>query len=349
MEKHDINSKKGQPIIKYPTLVESYKMASLRGSYGLYGQRTLVKLIEFAQRELEGRDFASGRDIRQIDVKTETKINTDAVFTFSMNEICPRKDFADCKKQLVKLMGRVLHCEDAKGNWKARTFINAVDVQNDTWTVTMKLSPDVWEAIMDFTKGFRKFPTAPLLKFQSVYTLKLYQLIGGRDTPICYTIEELRKFFAAETEYVKVDDFIRRTIVTAQKEMNKFSDWTFEFQKLTDRDTIAGRGRGNSCTKILFFPKRVSENYDATAEHHSHRNTRQVKAMFTADQLDRLKYKFDLSLQSLANNIDLLVMLQKKVDFDSFVDKIAEVAANTRPANRAGFFIKCAKVELGMK
>ena len=67
-------------------VVESYIFSTVRHDFGIYSERLLLRLVELAQREINGLDFKGGTDLgkvhalsESIDIKKTTKVFTPVV------------------------------------------------------------------------------------------------------------------------------------------------------------------------------------------------------------------------------------------------------------------------------
>ena len=68
------------------------------------------------------------------------------------------------------------------------------------------------------------------MKFKSVYAMRFYELMSGQTTPLFVPLEGsdgLRERFNLQGKYERVNDFRRKVIDVAKKELDKFSPYSF--------------------------------------------------------------------------------------------------------------------------
>ena len=84
--------------------------------------------------------------------------------------------------------------EQTKGNvWYLDHMLERVRVNLGTGVAKFRVSPNVWNIVLDFTKGYRKYELKTTLQFKSVYSMRFYELLSGQTNPLDYSLEELRK------------------------------------------------------------------------------------------------------------------------------------------------------------
>ena len=105
------------------TICQSYKLTAARQDFGLYGQRTLLRVIEGVQAEMQGLSFKDGRDIRKIPT-VETNLWGDKIMTLDLRTICSEgvNKFEPVRKALLDLMKITFEYEDDE-TWEALSFI----------------------------------------------------------------------------------------------------------------------------------------------------------------------------------------------------------------------------------
>ncbi len=76
---------------------------------------------------------------------------------------------------------------------------------------------EIYEALQNFSEGFRKFELKTAMEFDTIYAMRFYELLSGKTDPITYSIDNLKIMFQLENKYKLTTDFIRRVIEPAQK------------------------------------------------------------------------------------------------------------------------------------
>jgi len=131
-----------------------------------------------------------------------------------------------------------------------------------------------WNAILDFSKGFRTFEITTLLSLRNVSSIKFYTLNSHQKKPMVYSVAWLRKWLNCVNIYTDDKDFIKRMVKAAKTELDKKSPFTFDFVQLGEQVSPyegnahpenyvlfdgnyfkkAGKGRGAKTINIGFTP-----------------------------------------------------------------------------------------------
>ena len=321
-------------------IVESYIFSTVRHDFGIYSERLLLRLVELAQREINGLDFKGGTSIGKVRVGEWG----DAEITIPVKDILSGEDdknYTKAKAAVRNLMGKFLEYEDDQ-NYRATHILNDVDVDKISGKMVIQVNRNIWNAMLDFSKGFRKYELETAVKLHGKYSLRIYKLVSKQTEPISYLISDLRKMWGLTEKYKKVDDFVKNTIEAAKKELDEVSPYSFEYALTAAKSAEVNKGRKGrpAITSVTFFPKRLTRNEATDA----------VRKM--VDQsllLDRelylmLKNKFEFDPAGIKANISLFDIAQKNFDVVMFLEKVAPYAL--RADNPQGYVVGSLRKEL---
>ena len=304
-------------------VVESYIFSTVRHDFGIYSERLLLRLVELAQCEINGLDFRGGTDIGKVNV---TKLG-DAEIVIPVKDILSGEDdknYTKAKQAIKNLMGKFLEYED-ENKYRATHILNDVDVDKVSGKMYIQVNRNIWSAMLDFSKGFRKYELETAVKLRGKYSLRIYKLVSKQTQPISYLIEDLRKMWGLTDKYKRMDDFVKNTIEAAKKELDAVN------KNRKGRPTV---------TSITFFPKHniMNEATDAVR-----------KAVDPSMMLDRIVYnllkeKFGFDPAGIKANITLFDIAQKEFDLFDFLQHIAPKAS--RANSPQGYVINAIKKNL---
>lgn len=321
-------------------IVESYILSTARHNSGIYSGRLLVRLVQLAQREIRGLDFKGGGNIG----KVETGEWGDAEFIIPVKDILSGdedKNYSKAKAAVRNLMGCFLEYEDEQ-KYKATQILNEVDVDKIAGKMVIRVNRNIWRAMLDFSKGFRKYEIETALKLRGKYSLRIYKLISKQSSPITYSIQELRQMWRLTDKYKKVDDFIKNTIVNAKAELDRVSPYSFEYVLNAAKTAEVNKGRKGrpAITSVTFFPVRrmMNESLDAV------RKQVDPSMMLDHEFYQMLKHKFEFDSQGIRANITLFDIAQKECNILDFLESIAPSAL--RAANIQGYVINAIRKHL---
>ena len=324
-------------------VVESYIFSTVRHDFGIYSERLLLRLVELAQREIRGLDFKGGTSIGKVEIGEWG----DAEVVIPVKDILSGdedKNYSKAKAAIRNLMGKFLEYEDEQ-KYRATQILNEVDVDKVAGKMIIRVNRNVWRAMLDFSKGFRKYELETAVKLRGKYSLRIYKLVSKQSDPITYSISDLRKMWGLTEKYKKVDDFVKNTIVSAKEELDRVSPYSFEYILNAAKTAEVNRGRKGrpAITSVTFFPIRrmVNESSDAVRK--------QVDPSMLLDYefYQMLKNKFYFDGPGIRANITLFDTAQKECDILEFLDSIAPAAL--RAANVQGYVINAVRKHLREK
>ncbi|MCQ2145385.1 MAG: replication initiation protein [Bacteroidales bacterium] len=324
-------------------VVESYIFSTVRADFGIYSERLLLRLVELAQREVKGLDFKGGSSIGKVTVGAWG----DAEITIPVKDILSGEDdknYSKAKTAVKGLMGKFLEYEDDK-KYRATHILNEVDVDKVAGKMIIRVNRNIWGAMLDFSKGFRKYELETAVKLRGKYSLRIYKLVSKQTDPISYSIAELRQMWGLTDKYKKVDDFIKNTIVAAKEELDRVSPDSFDYSLSASKSADVNQNKKGrpSITSVTFFPKRVVRNESADAL----RKEMSPSMLLDREVMDVLKNTLGFEPEGIHANISVLDMAAKEFDLYDFLKRLAPSA--TRAANPQGYVINAVKKHLKEK
>lgn len=321
-------------------VVESYIFSTVRHDFGIYSERLLLRLVELAQREIRGLDFKGGSSIGKVEIGEWG----DAEVIISVKDILSGEDdknYSKAKTAVRNLMGRFLEYEDNE-KYRATQILNEVDVDKIAGKMIIRVNRNVWRAMLDFSKGFRKYELETAVKLRGKYSLRIYKLISKQTDPITYSIQDLRQMWGLVDKYKKVDDFVKNTIVNAKEELDRVSPYSFDYilNAAKSADVNKGRKGRPAITSVTFFPRHHLKNESADAM----RKQVDPSIMLDYQFYQMLKNKFEFDAQGIKANITLFDTAQKECDILEFLDGIAPAAL--RATNVQGYVVNAIRKHL---
>ena len=321
-------------------VVESYIFSTVRHDFGIYSERLLLRLVELAQREIKGLDFKGGTSLGKVKVGEWG----DAVITIPVKDILSGEDdknYTKAKEAVRNLMGKFLEYEDDK-KYRATHILNDVDVDKVSGKMIIQVNRNIWGAMLDFSKGFRKYELETAVKLHGKYSLRIYKLVSKQSEPISYLISDLRKMWGLTEKYKKVDDFVKNTIEAAKKELDSVSPYSFDYALTAAKSADVNKGRKGrpAITSVTFFPKHLTRNDSAD----SLRKMVSPSMILDRELTDMLQHKFGFDYPGIKANITLFDTANKEFDLLMFLDRIAPKAL--RAASPQGYVINAIKKHL---
>lgn len=281
-------------------VIQSYLMTVSKYDFSVYEKRILYRLVEAMQCELEGKKLHSG-------LRIEKNIYDDRVVMMPISSFLANDDdenYTRVKKALIALRNKTFEFDDGR-TWKLIGIIEKPQFDYKRGWVRFEIQPEIYNAVLNFSKGFRKYELKTAMEFTSQYSMRFYELMSGQQTPLTYTIEDLKIMFGVQNKYKRSPDFIKWIVKPAKEELDAKSPYSFEYKILKD---------GRSFHALKLYPKYQPEHRDEELE--KHELQKQVSLGWDLDRLIRNYLKQDLLFtdQEIRNNIDLFKAAQKELD-----------------------------------
>jgi plasmid replication initiation protein len=287
-------------------IIQSYIITSARYDFSVDEKRILYRIVELCQAQLEGKKMDKN-------FKIDQSLFGDCNIVLPVSSFLPddNENYTRVKKALISLRGKTINCED-EDTWRPVGIIEK-PVFHKKGFVSFEIQPQIFEAILDFSKGYRKLELQTAMSFNSIYAMRLYELLSGKTEPISYKIQDLKIMFELEKKYKETKDFIIRVIDSAKKELDAKSPLSFTYKKIK---------AGNKVVSLLFLPIKT-KNVDANLDGKRIQKRVSMGWDLQKAELDYLKQEYKFENDELKHNRpifkeasermpDLLLFLSKK-------------------------------------
>ncbi|GMO37988.1 MAG: hypothetical protein Pg6B_10090 [Candidatus Azobacteroides pseudotrichonymphae] len=254
-----------EPIVLKPSLdnkdvIQSYILTTARYDFSVYEKRILYRIVECFQSELEGQKLDNNFSIKR-------KLNGDVDIVIPISSLLldtEDENYIRIKRAFLLLESKRFVYEESRV-WKVIRLIVKPEINKYSRIVKFRLHHEVHKALLDFSKGYRKYELKTAITFQSVYSMRFYELLSGQKKPLTYSIEDLKAMFKLEKKYKDVGVFRSRVIDPAQRELDLKSPYSFTY-KLEYENERKRVGR-KKVVAITFTPVYRSENRNSILEY----------------------------------------------------------------------------------
>ena len=216
-------------------VLQSYILTTAKYDYSVYEKRILYRLVELFQGLIQNQKLKDKIVIEQDN--QNTSIVSMPIKLFLQNET--DTNHIRIKSALKNLAKKFFEYED-ENDWELISVISEPKIKKNTEIATFRINPKIVEAFLDFSKGFKKYELKVAMEFESVYTMRFYELLSNQKKPINYTIESLKEIFCIVDKYKETKDFFKRVVEPAKKELDKCSPYTFHYEKIKTGRKITG-------------------------------------------------------------------------------------------------------------
>lgn len=313
-------------------LIQSYIITTAKYNFNVYEKRVIYRLVEIAQAELQGIKFAD--NCRKLDHDLWGCVDITLPIADLLNGETD-ENYTRIKSALVSLSKKSFEYEDDE-IWQNISIIAFPTIVKRSSVLSFKIHPRVWDCILNFSKGYRKYELKAAMSFKSQYSMRFYELLSGQKRPLIYTIEQLKEMFGVFDKYKLTADFIRKIVDAAKKELDEVSPYTFEYTTLKE---------GRKITAIKFYPIYQPEHRDSDLERHDLQKQTALSWSLSSEVRNYLKKSLEFSDKELKNNLDLFISAQNLLT--DLLGELAILKGKAREKkNPKGYIINAIKGKL---
>lgn len=320
------------PATSNKFLAQSYIFSNLRIKLTSMQARILVRLVEVAQCEIAGKRIA--------DNMTRWEHSLDHVLLhLPIKSVLPpaSKHYEDIHDAVKGLMNNVCEYYDSdKGQWNAAPIISSAHHLKGESYMRLYIADFVWDLILDFSKGFRRYELNKALSLKCPAALRMYMLLSQQSKPISWRVHDLKALFGVADKYPQTTDFVRKVLLPASRELAEKCPVTFEWSYIKQGRAIVG---------ITIKP--IDQPILADAELKFRANMAKVHTKVGIPEIyDYLVNAFGFDRSELAANKVLLVNFAEKCpDPVGFLGDLATRVSRRRVRPGKGYIINAIKSE----
>jgi len=180
-------------------------------------------------------------------------------YTFNVNEILKvldieRTNYKLLRVSLRQLMTKYIVIEDNEYIISETTFLSHFQIDKKADTIEIKFDNSLRPFLLELSERFTKLSLSKILQFNSQYTIRMYEIIESRVNifekyknkkllEFEYKIEEIKEILLGDYNgkdeelkipkaYQKYNNFKRKVLDTAFKELKDKGDYYFEYQPI---------------------------------------------------------------------------------------------------------------------
>ena len=283
-------------------IVQSYILTAAKYDFSVYEKRILYRIIELMQEYTAGKVLNRQYNIQEslfgdVDIQMPTS-------AFLKDE--KDQNYSIVKKALMDLnLKRVQFVDKERQKWYLFNIIERPVAHMKQGFISFRIHPIMAAAFMDFSMGHRKFELKTSMQFESVYAMRFYELMSGQKDPITFGIDKLKEMFKLENKYKQVNDFIKRVIIPAKEELDKYSPFSFEYKINKD---------GRKYKSITFYPVKITKNQDPNIIKSNALKKISLRWSISKEIESYIKENFGITTKELDSHKELLEKANEQLD-----------------------------------
>lgn len=295
-------------------VLQSYILTTAKYDYSVYEKRILYRIVEQLQSLIDGKDLNKNYSMNEINYDGMKLFKFTFPFSsFKKNE--EDKNHAQIKKALLSLEKKGFEYETAE-TWETINILYLPKIHKNKEHIGFTLREEIVQAFLNFSKGFKKYELKTAMEFESVYSMRFYELLSNQKTPINYSIDYLKEMFQLSNKYKLTADFLRYVIEPAKKELDKCSPYTFHYEKIKT---------GRKITGIRFIPIHQPQFEDESLKKQKALKQMSNRWYIPKNIEDYLKYNYEFTDKELSNNLNLFEHLYNTLSEEELLDFLVEL------------------------
>lgn len=317
-------------------VIQSYLLSCARSRFNITQMRILYRLVEFAQSELDGLLIKENMCKIEHNLRN-VEITIPARSVLSENS----KHYEQVREALFSMLSSKVQFYDAQeGIWKASTIICNPRIISREGVVSFEVADWVWDSMLNFTKGYRKYELQTVLKLKSANSMKMYTLISGNERPIEYTFDYLKGFFGVAGKYKQNSDFVKKILKPVQRELNAVCPYTFDFVLIKE---------GRRIDKVMIAPRLQKDKRDQDLVNRAMLSKASF-GLFFSNVNTYLRHNMDFSAKEIKANQQLFEDCAKELP--DIMSLLASIQSRRRTASGEikgkGWVISALRAELNI-
>jgi hypothetical protein len=313
-------------------VTQSYCLTFSRHSFSEYEKRVWYVLVAFLQELNKGKKLDRN-------YQCETSLWGDKKFTIPVRFFLATEqdqNYAQVHKALKSLATDGIEYED-EDVWEFTNFLTNPSHSTKTGTVTFTLPAKMYAAILNFSKGRREYELLIAMSFKSRYAMRFYEMMSGQTSPINYSVEHLREWFCLKDKYLQINDFVKRVIVPAKKELDAKSPYTFTYKPYGSV--------GKKIDGWTFYPVYQPQFRDPNLERIKLQRQVNISWDLSKEVRNYLMEQYGFTTDEIKRNVDLFKTVAGLMhDFVGWLAGDIKARAN-RANNPKGYLINALKKE----
>ena len=309
-------------------VIQSYTLTTSRYKFTAYEKRILYRIVEYAQDEIKGIMIRD--NLHKIEHSLFGREITMPIVDILKDE--QDENYTIAKKAFSSLSDKFIII-DNDDIWQKTHIISNPKIKKKTGMVTFSVFNEIWDGMLNFSKGYRKYELVTAMQFNSVYSMRFYELLSGQKRPLEFTFEQLREMLGVNNKYKLVGHFKTRVLDVAKKELDDISPYSFNYIEVKEGRKFVG---------FKLFPTFHPDKQDPNLFQVEMRSKLSASAQIGQEAYSYLRYSFEFKAEEISKNKKTIIEGEQKIpDFIGFLSSL--VGPSRTAKNRIGYVINAIK------
>lgn len=230
-------------------IIQSYVWSTAKYDMTKLEKRIMYKIIESIQ-------FVSKGEILKNDVRIDTDIFFNKIFSIPTKEIFIY-DSNDNYESIIEALRKLRRKDITIETDEVVIITGIIDTiiyNKRSGLLQFSMKKDIFEALLNFSKGWRSIQLDLAMSLSSKYSMRLYEIVASKEQPhsCCFSMDKMKDMLGVKEKYKRNRDFRVYVLNKAKNELDKKSPISFNYSIKRDVITIVSYRVGkNEQNKIL--------------------------------------------------------------------------------------------------
>ena len=227
---------------------------------------------------------------------------------------------------------------------RLRSIIVEADVLKGQSRIKFSVSPEVWNAVLDYGSGYRVTEYWVARALSSPLAYRIYKFVCGQERRFRMKVSDFVDTFGLPEMY-KTRIYMLRTKILepAKKELDEISPWSFTFGFVESAEAVRSPHRGKKTKDVLVInPVHWIKNERSMRHILGNVSGYGVETLLDGRVLKRLRDRYGFTDKELNNNSELLLKAGEVLGdglYDFLLDR-TEKFDSAEVKNRKGYILE---------
>jgi plasmid replication initiation protein len=221
------------------TTVQSNVITLSRSNFTVPQRRVLFAIIETLSPYLRGNlGFTHGKEISY-----QTALDNIGKITYKASDLSRAENYGELRTALLQLEDKKYFIETEDFELRTRLILQSKFLKRTEY-IELIINTELFDILLDVSKGYTLYQTKVALSFSSIYAMKLYEVLAKwRAVPKFYiSIDELRRLTDTHVKYTKANDLKKNVLDLAKEQLDQsdITDLRFRYREKKQGKRIIG-------------------------------------------------------------------------------------------------------------
>lgn len=152
----------------------------------------------------------------------------------NFDNLIDNNHYSRLKETCKNLMSKPLEIQDSNDEWLIFNWFSHIRYKGKESILECSISPELKPYLLELKGNFKSFDLKYILPLQSSYSIRIYEILkkNEKNVKVDFELEELYNILKVPDSFKRYDNFKRKVLYIAQKELIQHTDIYFEYEEI---------------------------------------------------------------------------------------------------------------------